>query len=518
MAKAKKAPAKQAKSKSAAGVRKSKGASSSSKPATKPMGSKAAAAKSMATKPIGSKAAAAKSTSAKSTGASKSMAPKSTGASKSTPATSTSAKSSAPKSAGAKSAKSTSAKEAGAPKSTLVKSASAKSASAKSASANPISAKSSSAKSKSGPSKSAASSNGIPKSKAGSSRSSGGAKPSRSPVVTILESPDPLSTLREYVEGIADDVTVAQGQVTLGAAQLMLLPIAREARGGRAAKELIDLIVDRWNAFPERTGFHAQEFLRNAFAAVGEDHERIERLVALVPDDASAELRFNIACAYAIAGDKPAMLRALETALAAGTTAPQVRRDTDFDAFAYDADLVALLDRASAMPAIPVDIRPHVEAVQTALDRVVATLREHGQDVELGPPATLDAILAMEQSLRIALPNDYRALLTLHDGMVLWDHAFLGTADHHGDTRLAKHAREFMQQSAEYGATGMEDCVAIANWGQPNNWLLYDPRGRVRGDHPGYVVMLTADDWPQEDLVEALKNLDKLARDVLGTN
>jgi hypothetical protein len=351
--------------------------------------------------------------------------------------------------------------------------------------------------------------------KSGSPRPS---KANKSPVVTILESPDPLSTLREYVDAITGDATVAQGQVTLGAAQLMLLPIAREARGGRAAKELIDMIVDRWGVFPERTGFHAQEFLRNAFAAVGEDPERIARLVELVPGDATAELRFNIACAYAIAGDKPAMLRALESALAAGTTAPQVRRDTDFDTFAYDPELSALLERASAVPAIPVDIRPHVEAVQVALERVVATLREHGQDVELGPPATLDAILAMEQSLRIALPNDYRALLTLHDGMVLWEHAFLGTADHRGDTRLAKHAREFMQQSAEYGATGMEDCVAIANWGQPNNWLLYDPRGRVRGDRPGYVVMLTADEWPQEGLVEALKNLDKTARDVLGTN
>src|SRR5262249_43056881 len=112
-------------------------------------------------------------------------------------------------------------------------------------------------------------------------------KPNKWPVVTILESPDPLATLRQHPDGIAGNASVAQGQVALGAAQLMLLPIAREARGGRAAKELIDLILDRWDMFPERTGFHAQEFLRNAFAAVGEDSERIAQLVALVPGDAT---------------------------------------------------------------------------------------------------------------------------------------------------------------------------------------------------------------------------------------
>src|SRR5438045_7572881 len=107
----------------------------------------------------------------------------------------------------------------------------------------------------------------------------------------------------------------------------MLLPIAHEHRGGDEVKQLLDLVLARWDAFPDRTGFHAQEFLRNAFAAVGNDRERIARLVTLVPDDATAELRLNIACAHAVAGDRDAMLPAVETALAAGISPAQVRRD-----------------------------------------------------------------------------------------------------------------------------------------------------------------------------------------------
>src|SRR5256885_964847 len=137
--------------------------------------------------------------------------------------------------------------------------------------------------------------------------------------------------------------SVSQGQFALGSAQLMLLPIAREHRGGPEVKELIDLVLARWDAFPDRAGFHAQEFLRNAFAAVGNDPPRIHRLAALVPEDASGELHFNIACAYAIVGDRPAMLAAIERALAAGISPAQIRRDHDFAVYAADRDLGTLL-------------------------------------------------------------------------------------------------------------------------------------------------------------------------------
>lgn len=336
-------------------------------------------------------------------------------------------------------------------------------------------------------------------------------------VVKVLESRQPVAALRKFLGRITGAATMEQGQIALGSAQLMLLPIAREHRGGDEVKQLLDLVLSRWDAFPERAGFHAQEFLRNAFAAVGDDRERIARLSALVPADATSELRFNIACAHAISGDQPAMLRALEAALAAGVTAAQVRREPDFAAVLGDPAVIALLDRV-AVPAIPVDVAPHIAPVRAALDALVTTAHELGEPSRLNPPATLEAVLGAERTTKIQLPNDYRALLTITDGMAIGDHEFFGTADYRGETRLASHAREFLEMSASYGGIGMDECVPLASWGQTNNWLLYDPRGAVREGDPGYVVMLTADPWPMADLADALAKLEDQIRDVLGTN
>jgi hypothetical protein len=338
-----------------------------------------------------------------------------------------------------------------------------------------------------------------------------------SSVVKVLDSKQPIEALRKFLARIDGEATREEGQIALGSAQLMLLPIAHEHRGGDEVKLLLDLVLARWDTFPDRAGFHAQEFLRNAFAAVGNDRDRIARLEALVPRDATSELRFNLAGAHAIVGNRPAMLRALEAALAAGATAAQVRRDPDFAHVVDDPAVIALLDRA-AVPAIPVDLVPHLAAIRAALDTLVGTLRGLGEQPQLHPPATLDAILAAERATKIQLPNDYRALLTITDGMALWDHEFFSTRDYHGDTSLAARARAFLEMSVSYGGIGMDECVPLANWGQPNNWLLYDPRGSVREGDPGYVVMLTADPWPMADLADALLKIEDSVRDVLATN
>ncbi|MBL9020487.1 MAG: SMI1/KNR4 family protein [Myxococcales bacterium] len=336
-------------------------------------------------------------------------------------------------------------------------------------------------------------------------------------VVEILEDEQPIDALRRFLATIDGVATVMQGQVALGSAQLMLLPIAREHRGGDEVKELLDLVLSRWTDFPDPAGFHAQEFLRNAFAAVGDDPERIAKLVQLVPEDASAELRFNIACAYAVIGTKAAMLQALAAALDAGATASQVRRDADFDAYHGDPELERVLEGAAA-PIIPVDVRPHVVPVRSALESLVATLKEYGEQSQLSPPASLDNILATERARRIQLPNDYRALLTLADGMKIWDNEFFGTRDYRSETELARRARAYIEESAGYGATGIDECIPLANWGQPNDWLLYDPRGTIRRGEPGYVLMLNADELPLDDLVAALQRLESIASDILGTN
>ena len=99
-----------------------------------------------------------------------------------------------------------------------------------------------------------------------------------------------------------------------------------------------------------------------------------------------------------------------------------------------------LLARAD-VPAIPVDVDPYVPAVRAALDSLVGTLKELGEKVELRPPVRLDAILDAERARKLSLPNDYRALLTITNGMRLWEHEFLGAGDYRESTQLANRAR-----------------------------------------------------------------------------
>jgi hypothetical protein len=337
-----------------------------------------------------------------------------------------------------------------------------------------------------------------------------------SPVVEILDNAHPIGALRRFLDSIKGPPTVQQGEIALGAAQLMLLPFARESRGGSEVKELLDMMLERWTDFPEPTGFHAQELLRNALAAVGVDRDRIAKLQALVPHGASAELLLSLACAHAVARDKVAMLAAVEAALDAGVAAAQFRRDPDFAAYKADPDLALILSHAD-LPPIPVDLEPYIRLVRSSLDSLVGTLREYGERVELRPPARLDAILDAERARKISLPNDFRALLTITNGMKLWDNEFFGIVDFREPTPLAVRAQTFLEMSASHGASAIEDCVPLASFGQPNDWLLYDPRGNVRGG-PGYVLMQNADENPFEDLASTLAWLEQIARETFGTN
>ncbi len=337
-----------------------------------------------------------------------------------------------------------------------------------------------------------------------------------SPVVEILDDPHPIGALRRFLESVEGATTDQQAEIALGSAQLLLLPIARESRGGPEVKELLDLVLHRWSDFGERRiGFHAQEFLRNAFAAVGVDRDRIAQLQAAVPEMASVELLFEIACAYAVARDKVAMLRAVEVALAASATPAQFRREPDFAPYVTDPDLAVLLARAD-LPQIPVDVDPYRTPVRIALDSLLLVLEELGGQVELRPPARLDTILDAERAAKVSLPNDYRAFLSITNGMRLLDREFLATADYRDPTSLAQRAHHFVH--AEYAAGGLSDCVPLASWGRPEDWLLYDPRGRVRGGAPGYLATSGKDEIILDDLVAALGWLEELTRDILGTN
>ncbi|HVK86155.1 MAG TPA: hypothetical protein VM513_18675 [Kofleriaceae bacterium] len=341
------------------------------------------------------------------------------------------------------------------------------------------------------------------------------AKKSGGQIVQILDDDRPLEALRRYLGSFDGGATEQQGQIALGSAQLMLFAIEREHRGGDDVKQVVDLVLSRWAAFPEPTGFHAQGFLRNAFAAIGDDTERLRALVRLVPADASPELRYNIAAAYAYAGDKPALLPALADALDAGASPDQIRRDTDFGAFVRDPDVEELLARAGA-PEIPVDVAPHLRPVRAALDATLATLRKFGAEPPLPAPATLERILGVERIARIQLPNDYRALLTLSDGPRLLEFSFLGTSDFTSDTELARTTRTNLGSGWRDGR-GIGACVPLARWGQPTDWLLYDPLGDVRGA-PGYVLVFDDGQLSLRDLVHAFERLEQATEYELGTN
>lgn len=336
-----------------------------------------------------------------------------------------------------------------------------------------------------------------------------------SPVVEILDDEHPIGALRRFLDSIRGEANSQQAQIALGSAQLMLLPSEHD-RGTPEVKELVDLVLHHWEDFGERRkGFHAQEFLRNALVAIGVDRARIARLAELIPAHPTAELLFSLACAHAVARDKVAMLRTVEEALEAGASASEFRRDPDFLAYTNDPDLAVLLTRAE-VPQIPVDIDPYLPGVRAALDSLLSTLKEFGESVELRPGVRLDAILDAERAGKVSLPNDYRALLTLTNGMRLWEHEFFAAVDYREPTKLSSRAQQYLESS--FGITGIALCVPIANWGRPNDWLIYDPRGRLRDGDPGYVLMLDADGMPVEDLATALVRMEFLAREVLGTN
>lgn len=255
------------------------------------------------------------------------------------------------------------------------------------------------------------------------------ARKRRPTVVQLVESSLPLMALDAYLRTIKQKATREQTQVALGAAQLML------AGGDVDAPRLIDLVLEYWARFRDQSGFHAEAFLRNAFDA-DDDPARLERLLM-----------------YATASG------------------------------------IELVEEEVPLPEIPVHIAPHVRSVRQAVDALVLELERLGQPATTNPPASLDEVLDAERASRIQLPNDYRAMLTITDGLSAWEHTFLGTKD----IKLAHLVR---------------DCVPIASGSKPTEWLLYDPFG------DGYLLA----DQPVPDLVTALDRIGRIAADMLETN
>lgn len=331
-------------------------------------------------------------------------------------------------------------------------------------------------------------------------------------VVAILEATNPITALKRFIAAIGPRATLHDAQVALGAGQLILDPMTREHRGDPDAARVIDLVLARWSSYPDLGGYHAQEFLKAAFLAVGEDRVRLGHLAAHVPVNASADLRLDIAAAHAIAGERDAMIRALEGAIALGASPFGVTRNPDFAAFHDDPALHALLSRSTA-PEIPVEIESHLDRVRAALDALVGTLHDIGDTAEVRPAADLQAVLAAERAARISLPNDYRALLTLADGIFSGSCQLFGLDDIRGTTPLAKKARAFAASEPD-----VDSCIPLGYIGRSTDWLFYDPAGTTRRLGPGFFVMFDQGSALSDDLADALATAASMSREQASVN
>jgi hypothetical protein len=330
----------------------------------------------------------------------------------------------------------------------------------------------------------------------------------RDQILDILQSARPVGGFTKMANGLVGRVGKEDAEAFLSCATLLLARFGTQARGGREVREIVDLVLSRWNGLPQR-GFHAEELLRNALAAIGSDAIRYALLAARVPKGkVEAQLPFNVACAAALAGDEKGMLVAMERALKAGVSPKQIQGDEDLRKIALTPKAKKLLAAFAPKP-IPVAIKPHLAAVARALAVASRPFEKRGHRVKLGKPAAATRIAAAEKKAKVSFPNDYRALLTLNDGVRLYDNVILGTADWAGGKVLAS-SRRFIDDSVAYGATGLDDCFPIANLGQPNDWLLYDPRGAARGGKAGYLIILNADELPMKSLVHALEWMGKV--------
>ncbi len=321
------------------------------------------------------------------------------------------------------------------------------------------------------------------------------------PVLEILESDAPIDALRRYLAGVGESPTPLDSQVVVRTATLLLESFGRERRGSDEVRQLVDLVLSRWTSLPDRDGFHGTELLSTALSMLGDDPPRLARLVAALPESPTGEVLLELAAAHARVDDRRRMLDAVRRALEAGLLPSEVRSHPDLAARLArpDRDLDALLEFATH-PRVPVDVERHVPEVRSALRRLVRTLEGLGVRPRLPAPASLDHVLETERLVGIELPNDARALLTLTDGAELWEKKFLGCDDY------------------RRGPARIGDRVAIANWGQPDDWLLYDPDGRTRGGEPGYVLVIDAAESIEHDLVGVLDLIVATASDVLGTN
>lgn len=129
------------------------------------------------------------------------------------------------------------------------------------------------------------------------------------------------------------------------------------------------------------------------------------------------------------------------------------------------------------------EVAAAVERVRAELSDEAARLRFPPPNFVPKPPATPDAIAALETHHHIRLPPSYRAFLELHDGYeglagggdMLSAQAILPGGSHH------ELVLRWKRMCADYGSAEVVDGIVIASSTQPNNWLYIDVNRPLEG-------------------------------------
>jgi hypothetical protein len=349
--------------------------------------------------------------------------------------------------------------------------------------------------------------------------------------------------------GVHLDKKGAQSMLGLGA---LALGRFEGKRGAADAHRIIEAVLARWDALPTGVGDHVEQFVRNALAVVGPRSSLVGRVAEKIPSAPKDHfILVNHACVFAAAGDDERLLAALERALEAGARPAQIEREPELARIVGEPRIRALLERHAppratrrkrtgkdqkateetkkqgrARPAATEKPDASVSPLRAALaalgELYEKDLDKLGPDapprerellaVRLAPPATTARIEEAEEACKVDLPDDYRAFLMLHDGASFGGRSFqlLGTEDLRGGTKLWESGREFIEMSADYGSAELLECIPIGNLGQPNDWLLYDPRERQ------YLYCLNADSIAMKTLADAVARKTRVTRNALS--
>ncbi|HEU0030014.1 MAG TPA: SMI1/KNR4 family protein [Kofleriaceae bacterium] len=342
-------------------------------------------------------------------------------------------------------------------------------------------------------------------------------------LTSALKQPDGAARFRALVDGLPDGkLAKADAEAVLGLGAIALAGFAG-TRGDREAERVIAAVLARLPQLPKR-GYHFEQFVRNALGVVGPERlPAVERLVPATVDEPAIHL--NLACARAAAGDRRGVIAAIERGLAAGMSRHAFANDPELAAMLATKQVAALLSPPK-LPAIAWDVAPHVARLSKIVQAFAAKCVAQGDWLELGHASTKSAIVAVEKQLGVPLPNDFRAFLTLHDGLKAGHFGYghrrvsgdeiLGLADLGGgkrtsDTQLAKWAREWLDGQARHGSSTILDCVPLATFTQTSNWVLYDPIGHYLAEvtgkraRPGYIMQMNADAWIVPRFADALR-------------